>query len=319
MSDDEGSASDSDSISEEELMRLEAIICGTDYIEHIVYPGEDNKSVKCYEVVPDTIEDNDYDFVHVIRTKYYHPLTQEIELVNSGPQLLQAEVIGTVCWTNLGAYGNWVPRGEKCPENIKYPTDSIFSAKLSIGLVVDDATKSRLQSIEQDIKQELPKACNSFSIDRWNRIIGPRNYLTLKAPVVTFDSNTGLKRKDRTAPLTSESDPSSWFCNYAPTYAVIDEDYQPRFFEEDVNRNQIPIDRTGIRNGDKLKVLVSFITYLSKTPKNYIVGGVRVNFDEVEVFGRKEKLKYVKPGSMPMTPKKKGRYMDRPRDVLDHT
>lgn len=195
MSVDGGSDTDSDSDSDffVELMRLDSKFFDTNYIEHV----EDDKSIKCYKVVPDNDKSNNFDLVHVVRTQYYHPWTGVIEPVELGPQsrLLQTTVIGTVRWASLGAYGNWVPRGETRPAGIKFPTESIFSAKLSIGLDVDEETKGRLQSIEQDIKQELPKSCNNVSIDKWNRILGSGNYLVLKAPLVRYNPNTGMKRK----------------------------------------------------------------------------------------------------------------------------
>lgn len=95
---------------------------------------------------------------------------------------------------------------------------------------------------------------------------------------------------DRSVPLTPESDPFGWFSKYETRNADIGEDSQPRFFEEDAARNRKATNRTEITKGDKLRVLVSFKTYLFSTREGQMVGGVMVIFDEVDVLGRDEKV-----------------------------
>ncbi|RUS31182.1 hypothetical protein BC938DRAFT_478313 [Jimgerdemannia flammicorona] len=329
-------------MSDEEDFNLEVLLAELedyDYIEHIIYSDENSNRVKCYKVIPDNVPDDEYNFVHVVRTKYRPlPFLMETPQVNSKPPvMLQVQIVGTVCWTTLGDYGNWipknVPKNEVCPD-IRYPTDNIFSAKLSMGLRVDEATKTRLETVDQDIRQELVKTCNE-PIEKWNKTGGSGNLLTVKSSLVMLERTwkkyqeeehkAGNRHKECVPPLTPESDPSYWFRKYAPSYAVVDKDCQPRFFKHDNAAGEIAFKRTEIKNGDIVKALVNFKTYLFHK-EGQLIGGVMVIFDEVELLERKkqvrlrEKLRILKriiPDFEPSTPTKKGRYKFPSRGTLD--
>ncbi|RUP48428.1 hypothetical protein BC936DRAFT_144588 [Jimgerdemannia flammicorona] len=260
-----------------------------DYIEHIIY-GED-RSVKCYKIIQNNVPDDKYNLVYAVRTKYRPlPVFTEIppQVDSSPPVVLQVQILGTVCWTTLGEYGNWVPKNEVCPDDIKHPEDKIFSAKLSMGLRVDEMTKNYLETVDQDIKQELLKTYNN--INKWNKMGGSGDYLTLKSPLVMYKQTWKKYQEARnnykasTPPLTSESDPSDWFRKYAPEYAVVDKDCQPRFFRIDIDAGEITLKRTEIKSGDFVKALVSFKTYLFPDKEGQLIGGVTMIFDEVQLI-----------------------------------